>query len=63
MAVIPRMGSEHPHCRSMYYLKYDLTVGTHICHLAVERKWHINEGFYKEVHSGIDSTSQSLNKL
>lgn len=63
MAVIPRVGSEHPHYRRMHYLKYDLTVGTCICHLAVERKQHINEGFFKEVHSGIDSTLQSLNKL
>lgn len=63
MAVIPRIGSEHPPYRSMHYLKNDLTVGTCICHLAVERKWHINEGFFKEVHSGIDSTFQSLNKL
>lgn len=63
MAMIPRVGSEHPHYRSMHYLKYDLTVGTCVCHLAVERKQHINEGFFKEVHFGIDSTAQSLNKL
>lgn len=46
MAVIPRMGSEHPRCRSTHYLKYDLTVGTRICHLSVERKWHVNEAVF-----------------
>lgn len=47
MAVVPGMGSEHPQYRSMHYLKYDLSVGTCICHLAVERKWHIKWGILK----------------